>query len=407
MRQSSFSIGRIFGIEVRVHATWLLAFFFITWSLASGYFRFVAPPRQGLATPLLLGAVSALLLFGSVLVHEFSHSLVARARGLRVRDITLFIFGGVSNISGEARTARDEFLIAFVGPLTSFALAGIFWLLAAWLGSTAGVGVLLGSARGFRTLSPTGAVLSYLAVINLILGAFNLLPAFPLDGGRVFRSIVWGITHRYGRATALATGVGQAFSWLLIGLGVVRLTLFGDLVGGVWTVFIGWFLGQAAGATRREQRLRESLRGVRVEQVMDPAPALVEASTSLQQLVIQYLLRTSQRRLVVVREGRPVGLIDTALVNRVPREQWLMTAVEQVMRPIPLMVPPDLEVARLLERMGDDERTSLVPVVADGRVVGVVELRQVLRYAQLHWELGVGSSELGRQVGERSLAPNS
>ena len=127
MRQASLSLGRIFGIEVRVHATWLLAFVFITWSLTSGYFRFVSP-RQGLGTPLLLGAISALLLFASVLVHEFSHSLVARARGLHVRDITLFIFGGVSNIGGEARTARDEFLIAVVGPLTSFVLAGVFWL---------------------------------------------------------------------------------------------------------------------------------------------------------------------------------------------------------------------------------------------------------------------------------------
>src|SRR5947209_1857976 len=153
MRQS-ISVGRIFGIDVRIHATWLLAFAFVTWGLASGYFRFVAP-RQGQGTLLLLGAISALLLFASVLVHEFSHSLVAKALGMRVRDITLFIFGGVSNIHGEPRSARDEFLVAFVGPLTSFALAGIFWLIDRSLGGTSSLDLLFGSARGLRGMTPT------------------------------------------------------------------------------------------------------------------------------------------------------------------------------------------------------------------------------------------------------------
>src|SRR5207244_7444431 len=147
----SLSLGRVFGIEVRIHATWLLAFAFVTWGLANGYFRFVAP-RQGLGLPLVLGAISALLLFGSVLVHEFSHSLVARALGMRVRNITLFIFGGVSNIGGEARTARDEFLVAFVGPLTSFVLAGVFWLAAMPMGTTAGIGLVFWSVWGTLAL---------------------------------------------------------------------------------------------------------------------------------------------------------------------------------------------------------------------------------------------------------------
>jgi Zn-dependent protease len=275
MRQASFSLGRIFGIEVRIHATWLLAFIFVTWGLANGYFRFVAP-RQGLGTPLLLGGISALLLFASVLVHEFSHSLVARARGFQVRDITLFIFGGVSNIAGESRSAGDEFWISVVGPLTSFALAGAFWLAGMALGRTPGFGLLFGSARGFGTLSAPAAIVSYLAIVNLVLGVFNLIPAFPLDGGRVFRSILWGITHRYERATAIATLVGQAFGFLLAGLGLVRIFVLGDVVGGVWTIFIGWFLSQAASATRRELHQPDSAGEVRVGQVMDPArPATV------------------------------------------------------------------------------------------------------------------------------------
>src|SRR5215471_20158190 len=214
MRQS-LSIGRLFGIEVRVHATWLLAFAFITWGLASGYFRLILPRQQGLTLPLLFGAISALLLFASVLIHEFSHSLVAKAMGMRVRDITLFIFGGVSNIGGEVRSARQEFIIAAVGPLASFVLAGLFWALSVSLHGPSPFDMLFGSARVLRGVTPFTAILAYLTAINVILGAFNLIPAFPLDGGRVFRSIVWGITRRYAQATAIASVVGQVFGFLM------------------------------------------------------------------------------------------------------------------------------------------------------------------------------------------------
>jgi Zn-dependent protease/CBS domain-containing protein len=339
---------------------------------------------------LLLGAISALLLFASVLVHEFSHSLVARARGLRVRDITLFIFGGISNIGGQPRTARDEFWIALVGPLTSFALAGLFWIGAQSLGTPPASGLLFGSPRAFRTLSAPGAVLGYLAVVNLLLGAFNLLPAFPLDGGRVFRSILWAITHRFGRATSIASLVGQVFGFGLAGLGVVRLALLGDLAGGVWTIFIGWFLSQAAGATRREQMLRDRLGGVRVGEVMDAAPPVIEAGTSLHDAVFQHLLGQVRRRLVVVREGRPLGWVDVAGIGSVPRESWPLTPVEQVTQPAPPPVSPESELADLFERL--DQPTLPIPVVADDRLVGVVDLHQVLRYAELRDELQIPPS---------------
>jgi Zn-dependent protease len=252
MRQS-LSLGRIFGIDVRVHATWLLAFAFVTWG-ASGYFRFVLPREQGalgLGLPLLFGAISALLLFASVLIHEFSHSLVAQARGMRVRDITLFIFGGVSNIGGEVRSARDEFFIAAVGPLTSFALAALFWSIGRALNTASPLDVFFGSLSALRSVTPAAAVLNYLAAINLLLGAFNLLPAFPMDGGRVFRSIIWGVTQRYARATAIAATVGQVFGGLMILLGVLRI-VFGDVFGGMWTLLLGWFLVQSASAARHD-----------------------------------------------------------------------------------------------------------------------------------------------------------
>lgn len=244
------SIGRIFGIDLRVHASWLLAFAFITWGLGSGYFRFVIPRQQGLVLPLVFGAIAALLLFASVLIHELSHSLVAQARGMRVQDITLFLFGGVSNISSDIRSAKDEFIISAVGPLTSFALAGIFWAISHALHTPSPGDILLSSSlRVLRSMTPSAALLAYVTSINLLLGLFNLLPAFPLDGGRVFRSLVWGITRRYGRATLIASLVGQAFGLALIGLGILRI-VFGDIFGGIWTSFIGLFLLQSAAAAR-------------------------------------------------------------------------------------------------------------------------------------------------------------
>jgi len=270
MRQS-LSLGRIFGIDVRVHATWLLAFAFVTWGLANGYFRFVLPRQPGLVWPLLLGAISALLLFASVLLHEFSHSLVAQALGMRVRDITLFIFGGVSNIGGEVRGARDEFLIAAVGPLTSFVLAALFWGIGHSLNSPSPVDLLLGSARTLRSVTPPVAILNYLAAINLLLGAFNLLPAFPMDGGRVFRSIIWGVTRSPTRATLIAATLGQILGVLMIGLGILRVVL-GDVLGGMWTTLIGWFVLQSARAASYELSTAPHVAGPSAKPDLSPVP---------------------------------------------------------------------------------------------------------------------------------------
>jgi Zn-dependent protease len=251
----SLTVGRLFGIELRIHASWLLAFGFVTWGLGSGYFRLFVPRQQGLAVPLLFGALAALLLFASVLIHELSHSLVAQALQMRVQDITLFIFGGVSNIASEVRSARDEFVISAVGPLTSFALAALFWTIGQQVHAPSPIDMLFGSLRSLRGITPMTALLTYLTAINLLLGAFNLIPAFPLDGGRVFRSIIWGITRRYYRATLIASVVGQVFGVAMIGLGVLRI-VSGDIFGGVWTIFLGWFLLQAAGAARGPRQVR-------------------------------------------------------------------------------------------------------------------------------------------------------
>ena len=204
--QGSFKLGTLAGIDVRLHYTWLFAFFLIAWSLALGYFP-MSDQGLGLSTYWILGIVAALLLFGSVLVHELGHSLVAAARGIHVDNITLFIFGGVSSIAQEASTAKDEFLVSVVGPLISLALASLFWA----------VGQVLPPG------SPVGTLASYLGMTNLLLGLFNIVPGFPLDGGRVLRSLVWGTTGNLSRATQIASYVGQAVAFALIGWGGVRV----------------------------------------------------------------------------------------------------------------------------------------------------------------------------------------
>jgi Zn-dependent protease len=287
----SFKVARIGGIDVEVHYTWLFALVLIAWSLGIGYFPSAFPSFDPV-TDWLLGLVSALLLFVSVLIHELSHSLVAIRRGLRVRGITLFILGGVSNISGEPRAPADEFAIALVGPLTSLLLAAEFW----------GLHQGLGPAE-----TPASAVSQYLAFVNLLLGVFNLLPGFPLDGGRVLRSIVWGITRNFPRATQVATFIGQGFGWLLIGWGVVQL-LAGDFLSGMWTAFLGWFLNNAAEATRHAE-------------VAAPQPVQsIAADTNLSEAP-RALADQDVQKVWVVEDGRVIGILsrtssDPARSNR-------------------------------------------------------------------------------------------
>ena len=273
----SFKIARVVGIEIEVHYTWLFALALITWSLAQGFFPTAFPTFDPI-TDWVLGFVSALLLFASVLIHELSHSFVAMKRGMVVSGITLFIFGGVSRIAGEPRGPKDEFAMSVAGPLTSFALAGCFWLL----------GQVLGPAE-----TPGAAVTWYLAFVNLALGVFNLVPGFPLDGGRALRSLVWGATHNFRRATQVATVVGQVFGFLLIGWGMVQL-LAGDFLGGVWTAFLGWFLNSAAEATRHAE-----LAAVRP---LTSVPAGTTLSSALKALADQDIYEVW-----VTEDGRVVG----------------------------------------------------------------------------------------------------
>jgi Zn-dependent protease/CBS domain-containing protein len=368
--RSSVRLARIAGIDVGIHYTWLFAFALIAWSLAAGFFPTTTP---GLTTTTyrLLGISAALGLFVSVLIHEFSHSFMALALGLRVRSITLFIFGGVSSIAGEAQRSLDEFLIAVVGPLSSLVLAAVFW-----------------AARQVAGVdgTPLGAFLGYLAFINLMLALFNLVPGFPLDGGRVLRSIVWATTGSLRRATQIASYVGQGFGFVLIFWGVSRI-FGGDVFGGSWTAFIGWFLNSAAESERQQHALTEDLRGVRVSQVMNPEPALAEPTMTVQDFVFDHVMRRAERALLVVEAGELLGIVTITDAKQVPQELWAATPVRRIMTTVLIKtIPAEADLADALKLMVEGTLNQ-VPVIEEGRTVGLLARADVLRYLQLRGEL--------------------
>jgi Zn-dependent protease/CBS domain-containing protein len=384
--QSSIRLGRIAGIEIGLHYTWIFAVLLIAWSLAAGYFPSVVP-GFGAGTYWALGVIAALLLFVSVLLHELSHSLVARSRDLKVDGITLFIFGGVSNLRSEAATARDEFLVAVVGPLSSLVLAGVFWLI----------------SQALPSLSPSAALFAYLAFVNLLLGLFNLVPGFPLDGGRVLRSLVWGATGDMQRATVVAAYAGQAFAWLLIVWGFVRL-LSGDFLGGLWTAFIGWFLNGAAESTRQEQIQRQTFRGVQVGSVMDPSPALAPGNLSVHDFVFEYVLQRGHRALPVVDNGRLLGIVTLGDAKHLEQDAWSSTPVATIMTRAPLKtVSPDAELSVAIALMAESGLHQL-PVLQGGDVVGLLGRADIVRFLQLLAELHL-SLPGGSRGGAAQRAP--
>ena len=388
----SFRIGRIAGIDIEANVSWLVIVVLLTFSLAVSWFP-ATVPRQSTLTYWVLGFIAALLLFVSVLLHELAHSLVARARGLPVKSITLFIFGGVSNLQQEPQTPGVEFQMAIVGPLTSLAVGAVSLV----------VGTLIG-----RNAPLVAAVLGYLGVTNLLLGAFNLIPGFPLDGGRVLRSIIWGVTGSLRRATRAAALVGQIIAYLLIFAGVF-LFFGGNFINGLWFGFIGWFLLQAAQAANSQVMLESVFKGVTVGQLMSPAPMNAPANISLQQLVDGYLLPHGVRAIPVVRgdDQQLAGLITLADIRHVPREQWPQTPVGHAMIPLERLhaVHPQRNLNDALPLMTGRDVNQL-PVVDDaGRLVGILSRDAILRYVEIRRGLGL-DEPLQRQTPPSSSAPS-
>lgn len=370
--KSAWRIGRIAGIDIYIDSSWILIFVLFTWSLAGNFF-----PRSypGWAPSLywFVGAVTSLFVFASVLVHELAHSLVAQRQGEKVSRITLFILGGVAQITEEPKEPLQEFAMAFVGPLTSFGLAGVFFL-ASFIISPLG--------------RPFQAATFYLAVINAGLGVFNLLPGFPLDGGRVLRSILWKATGSQKKATRIASAIGQGFAFLFIFYGILRI-LRGD-IGGLWPILIGWFLHSAAVRSYEQVMVRTALQGLTAADLMTRDFATVPEGLPVQTLVDDYILKRKERVFLVTGDGGLRGIICLEDVKATPRERWPKTSVGEIMTPRDklIAVAPDADGNRVLASLAS-RNVHQVPVLEGDHVAGIICRNDVLRVLQLRSDLGV------------------
>ncbi|MCL4523058.1 MAG: site-2 protease family protein [Acidobacteria bacterium] len=369
---TGFRIGRVLGIPIHLHASWFLLFALITFSWVSYFTN--QHPHWSESQHWAAGILSSLLFFGSVLFHELAHSVVALRYKIPVVSITLFVFGGVARIGREARTAGQEFKIAVAGPVSSYLLAGAFYLVAS-------AGVEGGMLR---------AVASWLALINFALATFNLIPGFPLDGGRILRSIVWQFTGNFTRATRMASVGGQLIAYLMILVGIYS-ALTNELLGrfdGIWWTFIGWFLLSAAQESFAQVAIRNSLAGVRAGDIMSAELPTVPRSISVLDYVDE-IVRTGRRCHLVQGADELVGLISVHSVSKIRREEWDTTSVQAAMIPREHVhvTSPDEPVLNLLERM-QTEDINQMPVVSGNRVVGLISRDTILRVIQTRMEMG-------------------
>jgi Zn-dependent protease/CBS domain-containing protein len=374
-------IGRVAGIDILIHWSWFGIFLLLTFYLATGYFEDIYEDWSATQS-WVVAVVSTVLFFGSVLLHELSHSLVAQRLGLPVKHIILFIFGGVSALEKDPDSAGQEFLVAIVGPLTSFVLFFAF-------GAVAVAGYALDKGD-----SPPFAIAEYLAVINFAVGLFNLLPGFPLDGGRVLRSGLWARSHNLLTATRWAANSGQVISFALMAVGVVSI-LLGSFIGGAWFIVIGWFLRNASGQSYQQLLFKTSLEGTRVGDVVNRAYSAAPPDMPLEQMVTELMFGKTQRCVPVLVAGNLIGLVSMADLPRFPREQWLETSVYRAMTPRERLytVTPEDDLAKAMAIMAEADVHQL-PVIDAGEFIGFITRADVLGLVQIRGELrSVGRDE--------------
>ena len=363
MNRSTISLGRILGIPIGLDYSWFLIFALLTWSLATSYF-----PAEFKNWPVtqywIVGAATVILMFGSVLLHELGHSVVALRYKIPVRSITLFVFGGVAQIGAEPPSAIAEFWIAIAGPITSFALAILFGLLQPLVGA---FGPLLAIAR-------------YLAYINGALALFNLIPGFPLDGGRVFRAVIWGTTHSLRQATLIAAGLGRFIAYLFIILGVWQM-FTGNFGNGLWIAFIGWFLESAASSQIHQQTIHDLLAGHHVTDAMRRDYTSILPNTTLEQLINKHILGNGQRSLVVKQDEQVAGLLTLHNVKAISSSDWLTTTAAQVMIPFAQMkwIRPEADLVDALGEM-DRDGVNQLPVMTGNQILGILGRDDVISF---------------------------
>jgi Zn-dependent protease/CBS domain-containing protein len=374
---SSFRIGRILGVDIGVHWSWIFIFAIVTWSFATGVFEYYYEDWSELQRWAGAVIVSGVF-FLSVLTHEMSHAVVSNRLGLPVRSITLFVFGGAANLSKEPDEAGQEFRIAVVGPLTSLALGALF---------AVGWAVLYPFSTGVAGIS------AYLALINISLAIFNMLPGFPLDGGRVFRAIVWARNGDRLRATRTASQAGEWIAYGMMAVGLISV-FFTGLASGLWLLFIGFFLRSIAAASYEQLLIQTTLSGIRVDEVMRRAVPTVAPDMSIEELVHEQLLRGEARAFAVVAGGELAGLITLTDVRKVPRDEWPLTSVYRAMTPATRLhtIEPGQCLTDVLQLMVQHDVNQL-PVVRGRELVGMLDRSDIMRYIQVRRELGEAEAE--------------
>lgn len=372
---SGWKIGRVAGIDLAVHPSWLVIAFLLTFSLADAFFPRLIPGWSA-GQYWLLGVGTAFLFFGSVLAHEFSHAIVARRLGLKVAGITLFIFGGATSIETDSRSARDEALIALAGPVASLLIGAALLVIAAIVPQP-----------------EVRAIVGWLGVINIVLGAFNLVPGYPMDGGRVLRAILWRVHHDPLTATRQAAIVGRVIGYLMVAGGIYWALRSRDFGSGLWLALVGWFLATAAEATMQQAGVEKSLSGVRVRDAMDATPAAISPNESVADLVSERMLRGDDRSFLVRHEdGGLAGMVTLGDVRRLPRESWADRRVTDIMTRYGDLatIGPDAPLADAL-RLIQEREVGQLPVIGDEarQPLGLVTRRGILRLIEARMKLGI------------------
>lgn len=361
--KGAWKIVTIMGIPIRVHFSWLIVFGLITWLLSSRYFPQVTPDLP-FVSYWISGVLAALLLFASVAFHELAHSYVAKKYKLGIESITLFIFGGVAKMKGDPPDPKAEFWIAIAGPLSSFFLSAFFFVLT------------INTAGGAK------ALFAYLAQINLILGVFNLVPGFPMDGGRVLRSVIWGKKKDYAYATQKASSIGRGVALFFIFFGLFSIFTGGP--GGLWLMFIGWFLYSAAQASYQQATLQETLSGIKVEDIMVTDMKILNPSITIDKAVDEYFLRYGYGGFPVIDDGKFLGILTLKEVKNVPREDWGRVKVSDKLVPHDKKweVSPDADVMKALELMIKEDKGRIMVTEKD-KIIGLITRNGIARYIQI------------------------
>lgn len=377
----SFKIFKLLGFQIKIDPSWLILAILVTWSLARGYFPFRYESLP-LHTYWIMGAIGTIGLFLSIVLHELGHSIISRRQGIPMKGITLFIFGGVAEMHEEPATARSEFFMAIIGPVISVLLGIGFYLV-----------YLVG--RQFELPVSVSGIFFYLGWINLVLAVFNMLPAFPLDGGRVLRSFLWKRKGNLRQATRLASRIGSGFGAFLILLGVLSV-LFGSFIGGMWWFLIGLFLRQAAKSSYVQMEIRDALKGEPIGRFMNPDPITVPADISISDLVHYYVYAHHFHMFPVVQDSKILGSISTQEIKKIPKKEWDHRSVGEALVPCSTdtIVSPEtdaMDVLSLLQRTG----RSRLPVMDGDRLAGVISLKDLLGFLSLKMDLeGNGGEEL-------------